>query len=233
MPAFGFDLGDTLLEYAGLPLSWVDHYADALHALARVLGVTPTAAEIEAGCGVLRCYNTRLRPREHEVSFARVLAELQPCLGATSAPIDADACAAAFFGVFRQRLRCFPDAPVALDQLRAAGARLGIFTDVPYGMPRLLVMQDVAEAGLTGRFDVLLTSGEAGYRKPAVATLQALATALDCTAAELAYVGNEEKDVAAARRFGCEAILLDRAQRRPAWGQARTITSLLELTEPY
>ena len=28
MKAIAFDLGDTLVEYAGLPPSWVEHYPD-------------------------------------------------------------------------------------------------------------------------------------------------------------------------------------------------------------
>lgn len=227
MNALGFDLGNTLMEYAGVPLNWAQHYPAALGSLADFLQVEVRAEQIERGSDLLRRYNTRLNPRETEVGFATILAELCGCLGAPAA--EEGPAAAAFFRVFQQHLRGFDDARVTLANLRARKLKLGVFTDVPYGMPRELVLRDIADAGLAGAIDVVLTSRDAGFRKPAVATLCALATALGCTAAEMAYVGDEQKDIEAARRFGCGAILLDRLDRRPDWGQDRTIRSLLEL----
>lgn len=228
MNAIGFDFGNTLMEYTGVPLNWEQHYPAALHELAQSLGAPATPEQIDRGCTVLRRFNTRLNPREHEVSFAAILAELQPCFGIGGA-VDEDAAATAFFRVFQQRLSAFADAAPALARLRAGNLRLGVFTDVPYGMPRRLVLQDVRDAGLEGACDVLLTSRDAGHRKPAAAALRALADALGCTAADMAYVGDERKDIEAARNFGCTAILLDRPHRGVAWGQDRTIASLAEL----
>jgi putative hydrolase of the HAD superfamily len=228
MNAIGFDFGNTLMEYTGVPLNWEQHYPAALHELARFLGAHATSEQIDRGCAVLRRFNTRLNPREHEVSFATILAEVQACFGADGA-VDEDACAAAFFRVFQQHLSAFADAAPALAKLRARDLRLGIFTDVPYGMPRSLVLQDVRDAGLEGAFDVLLTSRDAGHRKPAAAAIRALADSLGCGAANMAYVGDERKDVEAARNFGCTAILLDRQRHGVAWGQDRTIASLAEL----
>jgi putative hydrolase of the HAD superfamily len=59
MKAVAFDLGDTLVEYEGMPLSWEEHYPAALAQLAAFLGTTVHAPTIEAGCAVLRRYNTR------------------------------------------------------------------------------------------------------------------------------------------------------------------------------
>lgn len=229
MKAIGFDFGNTLMEYTGVPLNWEQHYPAALSELARFLGTSASAEHVDRGCAVLRRFNTRLNPRENEVGFATILAELQACFDTDSPIVDEDAAAAAFFRVFQQRLHAFADAAPTLTRLRARGIRVGIFTDVPYGMPRRLVLQDVRAAGLDGTFDVLLTSRDAGCRKPAATTLRALAEALGCIASEFAYVGDEQKDIAAARAFGCTAILLDRTRRGAAWGQDRTIVSLAEL----
>ncbi len=228
MSAVAFDLGDTLVEYAGLPPSWVEHYPDALRSLAAAVGFTPNPEQVESAAAVLRRYNTRIHAREHEVTFATILQEISGCFGRPFAG-DELPHATAFFRVFRQRLRCFPDSPAALKKIRERGLKIGVFTDVPYGMPAALVAEDVAEAGLAGRFNVLITSREAGFRKPAVATLAALARALECGPSDMAYVGNERKDVEVALAFGCEAVLLDRARLAPAWGQHRTIISLAEL----
>ena len=223
-----FDLGDTLVDYEGLPLNWAAHYPAALSALAAALDLKPTASEIGAACTTLASYNTRLHPREREIPFTDILREILPQLGgpADAAPLR---CARAFFGVFRARLRCFSDTRPALAALRQRGYKIGVFTDVPYGMPRELVEEDVSCAGLESLLDVLLTSTDIGRRKPSPLTLQCLAEALPCTPAAMIYVGNEQKDITAARAFGCTAILLDRHDASPDWGQDRTISLLSEL----
>lgn len=226
--AIGFDLGDTLVEYEGLPLSWEAHYPEALANLAAHLQLSPDRQQIEAACAVLRRYNTRLNPRPQEVAFAAIAREVLACLGWNSAS-DELACATAFFRPFRQRLRCFPETRATLTRLRARGLQIGVFTDVPYGMPRALVVDDLADTSLTEFIDVLVTSREVGYRKPAAQALRGLGDKLSCGPEAMVYVGNERKDIDAARAFGCEAVLLDRGQLSPAWGQDRTIRSLAEL----
>lgn len=229
MDAFVFDLGDTLVEYEGLPPSWVEHYPEALSHLASYLGAAPGPAEVDSACRVLRRYNTRLFPRENEVHFAQILADLARCFGVD--PVgDPDEAARAFFSVFRQRLRPFPDAGPALAALSERGARIAVFTDVPYGMPRALVLEDIRQSGLEGSFGLIVTSGDVGLRKPAPATLASVAGRLGLQAAQITHVGNEQKDVDVARAFGCAAVLVDRSGWFPVWGQDRTIRSLMELT---
>lgn len=228
LKAVAFDLGDTLVEYEGLPLSWEAHYGQALLRLAAFLGIEATDDCIAAGGEVLKRHNTRIHPREREVSFASILRELV-CVFGVEEPADELTCATVFFGVFRQRLRCFPDTPTALEKLRGQGVRLGIFTDVPYGMPRELVIEDIKHVSIQKLFDAILTSRDAGFRKPAPATLKCLAEALSCELCEMIYVGNEKKDVDVARACGCESVLIDRASHGNDWGQDRTIQSLSQL----
>ena len=223
-----FDLGDTLLEYEGIPFSWEAHYSDALQALAAsLLRRGLTAAETASGSAVLRRYNTRLNPRLEEIPFATILAALWKEWQLTGEP-DALVGARAFFGIFRQRTRPFPDALPCLRRIRERGGRIGIFTDVPYGMQRELVEEDVVAAGLGASYDVLLTSLEVGWRKPAAQTMTALAARLGCDCAGFAYIGNERKDIEAARAAGCRAVLLDRKGARPDWGQSTTLQTLDE-----
>lgn len=228
LKAIAFDLGDTLVEYEGVPLSWEAHYPDALVNLATFLRITLSPEQIECACSVLRGYNTRLNPREKEVSFSQIMRDILQCFNRV-AELDEIACATAFFRVFRQRLRCFPDVKPALQTLREKKFKIGIFTDVPYGMPRKLVLDDINGSSLSNFFDVLLTSRDVGFRKPAVATLQSVARVLACEPGEMAYVGNEKKDIVVARAFGCCSILIDRDRHGNDWEQDRTITSLSEL----
>ena len=76
MKAVVFDLGDTLVEYAGLPLSWEDHYDPALKVLAEFSDCNVSGEQLSEACETLRKYNTRLNPREREVPFSAILDEL-------------------------------------------------------------------------------------------------------------------------------------------------------------
>src|SRR5512132_1379700 len=95
---YAFDLGDTLVEYEGLPLSWEAHYPAALSALAGHCGIEADAETIARGIAVLKRYNTRLVPRMHEVEFRTILSELFENLEAT-AELDEVECARAFFAL--------------------------------------------------------------------------------------------------------------------------------------
>jgi len=229
MKAFVFDLGDTLIEYEGLPLSWEAHYSDALNCLAGSLGISLNGAQLADGHVVLRKYNTRLTPRDREVTFTAILEDLLVCWSDRSARHDEIHCATAFFQIFRQRLRCFPETKAVLKSLRQRGVAIGIFTDVPYGMPRDFVLADIKEAAVDGLFDVLLTSRDVGYRKPRLETISAVAAALNCAAHQITHVGNEKKDIDVARAFGCRTVLINRSGQKIDWGQEKTVASLLEL----
>ena len=228
MKVVAFDLGDTLVEYEGVPLNWEAHYPAALANLASYIGVSLLAPQVEASCAILRRYNTRIHPREKEVSFASILTELLRVFEVDAA-MDELECATAFFRIFRQRLRCFPDTLEALSAIRAKQLKVGVFTDVPYGMPRELVLEDVGATRVDQLFDALVTSRDVGFRKPAPATLKSLAKILSCEPEEMIYVGNERKDVDVARACGCESVLIDRAKHVHDWGQDRTISVLSEI----
>ena len=230
--AIGFDLGDTLCEYAGIPLNWEREYPAALAAVAESCRCELTPERIRSGIQLLLLYNTRVTPRAEEREFTaeHIFAELVSkwalsgeCVGGAIA---------AFFGHFRQTLRAFPETASVLSKLREGGIRTAVLTDVPYGMPRALVVADVAAAGLAIPDEELLTSTTIGHRKPHPAGFRAMAEQLGVSCSRLLYVGNERKDIHGARAAGCRTALLWRsASEPPAWGQACTIRSLEHLLE--
>jgi putative hydrolase of the HAD superfamily len=225
--AIGFDRGDTLLTYTNTPLNWAALYPAALGSVARRLKAAPTPAQLNDAGHILARYNTRLHPRTREIAAGEIFREV---LAAWRLPPNpAHAALEAFFGFFQQRMTPYPETLSVLRDLRALGARLGVLTDVPYGMPRALVERDLAGANLTALVDELLTSVEVGWRKPEPAGFRALAAKLGVAANELWLVGNEEKDIAGALTAGARAVLVDRENRRPNWGQAHTIRRLSEL----
>jgi Predicted hydrolase (HAD superfamily) len=98
-------------------------------------------------------------------------------------------------------------------------------------MPRAFVQRDLDGAGISGLFDVLLTSVEVGVRKPETAGYLALASRLGIAPHEMVYVGNEPKDVIGACRAGVIAALLDRASSGSSHGQHFTISTLSSILD--
>jgi putative hydrolase of the HAD superfamily len=228
----GFDLGETLIEYEGVPLNWESKYPLALAAVAALWGGRLSPGQVASGSAVLRSYNTRLAPRRHEVDSATVFGELLTALDAPPGRRVAllDPATDAFFAVFRRGARAFADVAATLAALSAAGTAVGVLSDVPYGMPRRLVLQDLSAAGLDALAASTLTSTEAGVRKPDPAGFKALAGRLRCAPAGMVYVGNEQKDMVGAKASGMSAALVWRGDSPvPAWGQDLTVTSLEQL----
>lgn len=226
--AVGFDLGETLITYAEAPLSWTSLYRAALERVARALDVLVGEEQFVAAERVLATYNTRLTPRTTEVAAQMIFQQaLATWPRADEAAIDV--AITGFFGFFQQSLRGYDDTLPALRALRERLLRIGVLTDVPYGMPRRFVEQDLAQTQLASRIDHLVTSVDVGFRKPAPQGFQRLAQMMGCDPGEMLYVGNEPKDITGANAAGITSVLIDRERLRPSIGQAVTIYSLEEI----
>ena len=228
--AIGFDLGETLFFYRDTPLNWASLYPDALGAVARVCGASPSPEQFAAAGQILRQHNTRIVPRTREVSAGKILS---PILKAWSLDPTAHLSAAieTFFRFFQQHLCVYPETASVLTALRERHIPTGILTDVPYGMPRAFVQCDLADAGLSNLFDALLTSVEVGVRKPEAAGYRELAAHLGVEPREMLYVGNEAKDVIGANRAGAQSAFLDRENTGASHGQDFTISTLAGVCE--
>lgn len=227
MQAIAFDLGETLSTYADIPPSWQEHYRPALKGAFGALGKSLDERAMEAACTTLASYNTRIQPREHEVPSAQIFSEL--LRGAGEDAGQEEALSKEFFAYFQRSCRAYPETREVLEALKRRGQRVAVLTDVPYGMPKDWVWQDLRSAGIDDLVDVLLTSVEVGFRKPRPEGFRRLAQSLGVSAEALAYVGNEKKDMEGIRTVGGESILIDREDKMPAYGQARRIRSLREL----
>ena len=232
--AVGFDLGDTLLFYRDTPMSWVALYPDALAAVAKSCKAQPTAEQVEHAKEILTQHNTRVVPRTREIPAETILGLILEAWELDAAKHSSTAIEA-FFSFFQQRLSTYPETVSVLQTLRKHHIPTGILTDVAYGMPRTFVERDIAGAGITGLFDVLLTSVEVGVRKPEPAGYLELAKCLGVEPSQMLYVGNESKDVIGAKRAGALGVFLDRNGTGENHGQdvtVSTLTSLYEILSP-
>lgn len=226
MEAVGFDLGETLIYYEEVPLSWKGLYREALSRVVRQLGLASNDELLDGAEEVLARYNTRIYPREHEVADIYIFNRIFDVWG-----LDKQYIAQAiyiFFDFFQQKSKVYEDAISVLKQLKAKGIRVGILTDVPYGMNKSFVLRDIEP--FQSYIDVIVTSVDAGFRKPRSEGFIRLAGELGTETHRMMYVGNEFKDIAGANAAGMRSVLIDREGRNPEWNQSISLTNLNDLT---
>jgi len=103
----------------------------------------------------------------------------------------------------------YEDVKPALDVLRAMGIRCAVVSNWDSRLPRLL-----ESLGLYSRLEFVLTSAEAGRRKPDPLIFHQAVSRTGLAAAEILYVGDSvEDDVAGARGAGLMPVLIDRTGR--------------------
>jgi len=211
-------------------MSWVAMYPDALAAVAKSCGASPTAEQSARAKEILTQHNTRVVPRPHEVPAELIFTSVLKAW-ALDPRQHLNAAIEAYFTFFQQRMSAYPETVVVLQTLRAKGFPTGILTDVAYGMPRTFVQRDISGAGITDLFDVLLTSVEVGMRKPEPAGYRELAKRLNVEPHQMLYIGNEAKDVIGAKQAGALSVFLDRDDVGANHGQDFTVATLTGLYE--
>jgi putative hydrolase of the HAD superfamily len=105
------------------------------------------------------------------------------------------------------RFGVYPDVPVALAALRDRGLVLVVVSNWDVSLSAVL-----AEAGLAGALDGVLTSAALGAPKPAAAIFEAALALAGVTPAQAVHVGDSlANDVHGARAVGVAPVLLRRA----------------------
>src|SRR3954468_14051848 len=121
------------------------------------------------------------------------------------------------------RFKRFPDAAPALEHLRARGLRTVVVSNWDCSLGEVL-----AEAGLRGLVDGVVTSAEVGAAKPDQRIFDAALALAGSDAAEAVYVGDSPaNDIDGAAAAGIRAVLIERVLAAPP-SRAR-IASLAEL----
>lgn len=224
----GFDLGETLIEYVDVPLSWKIFYPEIFNKINEANNLGLSSKQIGMICSNLEKFNTRISPREIEFSAEHIFFDIL-----NDFRIEDDVIIKKiipqFFSFFQQRIRPFPETERTLNILKSKGYKIAIVTDVPYGMPDEFVFQDIKS--FAGFIDKTVTSVTAGYRKPNPAGLQIIARYFDITPEEMIYIGNEPKDVEAAASFGCFPVLINRHDEKKNYSEKFQIKNLGELTD--
>lgn len=134
-----------------------------------------------------------------------------------------------FFSFFLEEASLYPEAKQVLSVLKFEGIKLGVYTNVAYGMLEPLALRDIVD--LSPVFDVVLTSVSVGYRKPNAKGYQILLHGLNAKPDEMLFVGDEENDIVGANRLGIGSVLVNRSGGSLDFGQRHTIQSLAEIPD--
>lgn len=219
-----FDIGQTLAYYP-VPLNWSALYRPAFESIAEKNRLHITEAEYTHIGNTLSKYNTRINPREREVSSDQIFTEI---LNGTAIPLEyLDVIKRDFYSFFRNEVRIYEEVPETLKALRAKGIAIGTLSDVAYGMDNEYALADIGE--VIEFIDIPFTSNDVSYRKPSSKGLELLAEKMDITTSEMMLVGDEKKDIECALSAGAVAVLINRSDEKISFGQDFTIRSLKEL----
>lgn len=142
-----------------------------------------------------------------------------------------DALSAAFLEPIFAMGRRYDDALPVLERLRAAGLRIGIVSNSPWGSPARLWRQEVQRLQLLDAVDITVFCGEVGWRKPAKIIFEHAAQMLGVTADRCCFVGDHPTwDAEGAANAGMRPFLLDRDDRYAGapWARARTLEEVAD-----
>ncbi len=224
MKVIVFDICGTLMEYRGMPNVWLEFYEEAFAYVKSELDLPLSEQDISKSLEILRGYNPKVNYREKEyapeVIFADVTAHWQGTFKLGEV-IDA------FFASMKLTPYIYNETLGVLGKLRADGYKIATLTDVATGMPDELHKSYFTQ--LMPYFDLYVSSPSCGYRKPNPKGLEDIGEYFGVAAQDMIFIGDEEKDIITAKRFGCVSVLIDRYGKSCDFSQDVTVRDLNEL----
>lgn len=219
-----FDVGGTLMEYRNMPNVWLEFYQDAFEHVRKTLKLDISDADMARSLDVLRSYNPKVKYREIDYTPEKIFGDVTKHW---QADFDLSQVIDTFFSSMKLTPYTYPETVSVLGQLKADGYKIATLTDVATGMPDELHKSYFT--GLLPYFDLYVSSVSCGYRKPNPKGLRDIAEHFSVTADDMIFIGDEEKDIVTAKRFGCKSVLIDRKGANADFGQDNTITDLTGL----
>ena len=223
MKAIGFDVGHTLIKYNN-PLNWQGLYRSGLEHAAAAVNITLSEDMILAATDVLLKYNTRVNYREWETTSDCIFSEISERWGLQT---DLYTIKSGFYSFFRADAEPYPETIDTMKKLKQHGIKIGILTDVAYGMDNVFSLEDISV--LSDFIDIAITSVDVGYRKPNAAGYLKLLDSLEIYPNDMIFIGDEEKDIVGAGKLGIVSALINRGKEIKDFGQDYTLESLSDI----
>ena len=219
-----FDIGETLVRY-NKPLNWSKLYRPALEKMANDCNLNFSENDFNNAIQVLTKYNTRINPREQEVTSDTIFGEIIKITNLDKNEIEKFK--DSFYSFFRNEAVIFPEVEDTLRELNLKKIVVGTLTDVAYGMDNKYAFEDIAV--IKKYIQYPYTSNDIGYRKPNAKGLQLIANQLEVDIRNIIFVGDEMKDILCARNAGAVSVLINRSNEEKNFGQDYVIATLKEL----
>jgi len=221
-----FDIGQTLVYYP-VPLNWSALYRPAFKSISEKSNIYITEDEYAHIWLILAKYNTRINPREVEVTSDEIFTEI---LTGTNIPLEyLETIKRDFYSFFKTDVRIYDEVPKVLKAIKSWGIMTATLSDVAYGMDNKYALEDIEK--VKNFIDIPFTSDDTGFRKPSSKGLLILADKMKVDTSEMLFVGDERKDIECAINAGSVSALINRDVEEKNYGQDFTIKNLTELLE--
>ena len=222
--AIGFDIGGTLVNY-NKPLNWSASYEDAIKFMCEKNQIKLSENRLEQAKEILTKYNTRVNPREKEISAQTIFQEIFEAWGEDMNKLIKSK--RTFFEFFQREAFIYNDVEDLLKYCKNQKIMCATFTDVAYGMEDEFSLRDIDE--IADFIQLKLTSLNVGYRKPNKKGFEIMLKTFSCKPEEMLYVGDEKKDIDGAKGVGMRTILINRDNAEKDFGQDFSISNLSEI----
>lgn len=216
-----FDLGGTLIEYAGPYASWPDletpGFAAAYEYL-RQQGVAlpPLETFRDTGFGLLPGRWQQATRGEQNLRLVELLEDVLRAHGITDVTAEQLATAAERYeDAICAQAHPLEGAQETLAYVKEHGYKMALLSNTMFtGRAHI---HDLERFGLNGYFDAMLFSADAGKWKPTAAPFLFLVEKLDVSPETAVYIGDDPaSDVVGARRAGLRTIHIKSSQRFPS-----------------
>ena len=228
-----FDLGETLMEYKGMRLSWDGYYQGAFEYVNEKLALALSPEQIASSVELLKSYNPRLKAREQEIAAETIFSDVVSRWNVQGIPLES--VIASFFESLKLEPVIYEDSIPTLKAIREAGMKTAAMTDVASAMPDELHKQYVAP--LLPYLDFYVSSVSCGWRKPNPKGLSDIARHFNVAPSQMVMVGDTQRDIQAAQNFGCASVLISRksdiTDSLPDFGQDYSVRSAREVEELF
>ena len=217
-----FDLGGTLMQYEGMPYSWVEFYQQGFDSIIQKYNCNVSKEDIQKSVQILKDFNPRVSGREVEYSAEHIFSN---ALEHWNIDPPIKNCIETFWQGLKLSVKIYPDTIEVLKELKEKGYIIATLTDLPNAMPDEIFKKDISE--LLSYFDYYVSSWVAGYRKPNCKGLQMISDKYGVPVTELVFVGDEEKDRKTACNANCKFVHIQRTTKSE--GNVSSLKELLQL----
>lgn len=194
-----FDLGGTLMEFKGMPLSWTEYYKSAFENINNKYLLNLTEDDINISARKLKSLNPRLKYREKEIEPEKMF---EYAIEHWQKKPDVNGLINGFFESIKLKAVVFDYSIELINKFKNNGCKIACLTDLPNGMPDDMFRKSISE--LEPLFDLYVSSQTCGYRKPSTAGLNFIKDEFSVSFDDMLFIGDERKDELTAERAGCD-----------------------------